>query len=259
MVQSRITHINNYSIDAYAKTLKNDYFLYREQNLSTRYTQQSSETLIKGTWFDTDNNLPEASIEERFARRLNLSLGDTLTLQILNQPFTVTISSFRRVNWGSFEPNFFILIEPPYLNSFPQNWIGSIFADNDSSITSIQQSLAQQLPNVTIINIKQTSKKVFAFLKTFLLSIKIGSLMCFLIGAILFVLLAKLYRDFRKESFSMLYWIGLSKQKIQQITFIEQISFVVTTFVVSFLISVMLMKLLCSIVIEIPFHINLSV
>ena len=57
----------------------------------------------------------------------------------------------------------------------------------------------------------------------------------------------------------MLYWIGLSKQKIQQITFIEQISFVVTTFVVSFLISVMLMKLLCSIVIEIPFHINLSV
>ena len=259
MVQSRITHVNTYSIDDYAKTLKNDYFLYREQNLSTRHTQQSSETLIKGTWFDTHNNLAEASIEERFARRLNLSLGDTLTLQILNQPFTVTISSFRRVNWGSFEPNFFILIEPPYLNSFPQNWIGSIFADNDSSITSIQQSLAQQLPNVTIINIKQTSKKVFAFLKTFLLSIKIGSLMCFLIGAILFVLLAKLYRDFRKESFSMLYWIGLSKQKIQQITFIEQISFVITTFIVSFLISVMLMKLLCSIVIDIPFHINLHV
>ena len=57
----------------------------------------------------------------------------------------------------------------------------------------------------------------------------------------------------------MLYWIGLSKQKIQQITFIEQISFVVTTLVVSFLISVMLMKLLCTVVIEIPFHINLSV
>ena len=256
MVQSRITYINNQSIDAYAKTLKNDYFLYREQNLSTRYMQQSSETLIKGTWFDSNNNIIEASIEERFARRLNLSLGDTMTLQILNQSLIVTVTSFRRVNWGSFEPNFFILIEPPYLDSFPQNWIGSIFADTDTEINLIQQSLAQHLPNVTLINIKQTSQKVFAFLKTFLLSIKIGSLMCFLIGTILFILLTKLYRDYRKESFSMLYWIGLSKQKIHLISFIEQTCFILTIFLISLTISIIIIKLLCYLIIDIPFYMN---
>ena len=107
MLQSRITHINNQSIDLYAKTLKNDYFLYREQNLSTRSNLQTSETLTKGTWFNAENSMIEASLEERFARRLNLSIGDTLQLEILNQPLVVTVTSLRRVNWGSFEPNFY--------------------------------------------------------------------------------------------------------------------------------------------------------
>ena len=150
----------------------------------------------------------------------------------------------------------FILIEPPYLDAYPQNWIGSIFAQSTADIQLIQEKLSKYLPNVTIINIKQTSKKVFEFLKTFLLSIKIGSIMGFLIGALLFILLSKLYQGFRKESFAILYWIGLSKQKINQITLIEQVCFVLTTFIVSFLISILIMKILCTSVIDIPFYIN---
>ena len=135
--------------------------------------------------------------------------------------------------------------------------IGSIFAETQTEMTAIQQFLTAQMPNVTIINIKETSQKVFAFLKSFLLSIKVGSLMCFLIGVILFLLLSKLYRDYRKDSFAMLYWIGLSKQKIQRITFIEQICFIVVTFLISVLVSIILIKILCSTVIGIPFYINL--
>ena len=111
------------------------------------------------------------------------------------------------------------------------------------------------MPNVTIINIKQTSQKVFQFLKTFLLSIKIGSLMCFFIGSILFILLSKLYQDYRKK-FSMLYWVGLSKQKINQITLIEQLGFMIVTFMASFIINCLAIAGLFKVIIDLPFYVH---
>ena len=74
-----------------------------------------------------------------------------------------------------------MIIEPPFLSQFPQTWIGSIYAPSDSAIEQTQIALSNKFPNITIINIKRTSQKVFGFLKTFLLSIKIGALMCFLL------------------------------------------------------------------------------
>ena len=80
--------------------------------------------------------------------------------------------------------------------------------------------------------------------------------MCFFIGALLFVLLTKLYQDYRKDTFSMLYWTGMSKKNIHQITLLEQITFVVTTYTISWLISVAIIKLLFTLIIGIPLHIN---
>ena len=86
MVRTRFSKINNEHVSEYAKKLSNDYFLVREQNLTSRANLYDSEYLIKGTWFDPDNNIIEASIEERFARRLKLSLGDELEFIFVGIP-----------------------------------------------------------------------------------------------------------------------------------------------------------------------------
>ena len=64
MIQGRITHVNSMS-NQYAKTLNNDFFLYREQNLSTRFEQELSDIIVKGEWFNLKDDVIEASIEER--------------------------------------------------------------------------------------------------------------------------------------------------------------------------------------------------
>ena len=83
--------------------------------------------------------------------------------------------------------------------------------------------------------------------------------MCFFIGGLLFVLLTKLYQDYRKDAFSMLYWAGMSKKKINQITMIEQISFISITYIISWLLSIAIIKALFSLIIQIPVHINWTV
>ncbi len=256
MVRTRIESINNIPTNEYAESLPNDYFLFREQNLTSRENLYPSEYLVKGTWFDSTNDIIECSVEERFARRLKLDIGDTISFSFFGIPLTITVTSIRHVEWGTFEPNFFLLVEPPALDLLPQSWVGSIYTNSDQETESVQIKLATNFPNITIINIKETSTKILNFLKTFLLSIKIGSLMCFFIGALLFVLLTKLYQDYRKDTFSMLYWTGMSKKNIHQITLLEQITFVVTTYTISWLISVAIIKLLFTLIIGIPLHIN---
>ena len=80
--------------------------------------------------------------------------------------------------------------------------------------------------------------------------------MCFFIGTVLFILLTKLYQDIRKNTFSMLYWIGLSKRKINQITMIEQLTFISVTFIISTIISIGLTWILFKVIIDIPAHIH---
>ena len=80
MIRARISAINNEPVQTYAKQLKNDYFLFREQNLSSRQTLLKSENIVKGTWFNPNNSVIESSIEDRFARRLNIKLAMKLSL-----------------------------------------------------------------------------------------------------------------------------------------------------------------------------------
>ena len=108
MIRTRIYKINNQSLNEYKKErpIKDDYFLHREQNLSTRanYTHQK---LIKGTWFKPKNEIIEISIEERFAKRLKLDLNDQIEFYFLNQPLRGIITSIRSVDWSTFKPNFY--------------------------------------------------------------------------------------------------------------------------------------------------------
>ncbi len=228
MIRARMSHINQLPIAEYEKTrdIRQSFYLYREQRLSIRDHVYDSEELIKGAWFNTEDDVAECSIEARFAKRLKLDLGDQLTFDILGVPLTVTISSIRQVDWTTFKPNFFMIIEPGYLEKAPQTWIGAIFTSDDEITTVIQDRLSAQFPNVSILNIKQISQKVGEVLNTFLLSIRLGGWFCLGIGLMLFMLLIQLFMTIRMGTFSMLRWIGASHYQVRQVMWIESAIFV---------------------------------
>tara|TARA_B100001121_G_scaffold307061_1_gene327787 strand:- start:6622 stop:9141 length:2520 start_codon:yes stop_codon:yes gene_type:complete len=256
--RTRILSINNQALAKYVeeRDLSNTTFLYREQNLSSRDTLYETETLDEGEWFDPNNNTIEISVEERFAKRLKLRLNDQIQFSIFGLPFTGTITSFRSVDWSTFDPNFFMLIEPPHLKEFPQTWISAIYTKSDTETLDVQAALAQAFPNASVIDIQNTSEKVLGFFKTFIVAFKLGALFSFFIGGCLFLLLGKLYVDIRKESYNMLFWIGMSQRNIRKISLIENLWFTGMTAVSALIISLIIVSILFGTLIPIQLKIN---
>ena len=256
--RTRILSINHQALATHVeeRDISDTTFLYREQNLSSREALYETESLSEGDWFDPNNNIIEISVEERFAKRLNLRLNDQIQFSIFGLPFSGTITSFRSVDWSTFAPNFFMLIEPPHLKKFPQTWISAIYTKNDAETLDVQAALAQAFPNASVIDIQNTSEKVLEFFKTFNVAFKLGALFSFFIGGCLFLLLGKLYIDIRKESYRMLFWIGMSHRNIRKISLIENLWFTGITALSAGIISLVIVGTLFGTLIPIPLKIN---
>jgi putative ABC transport system permease protein len=66
---------------------------------------------------------PEVSVEQGIAKTLNWKLGDKLRFDIAGSPVDVTITSIRKLDWGSMRVNFFAIINPAAMTEISQSWI----------------------------------------------------------------------------------------------------------------------------------------
>ncbi len=70
--------------------------------------------LVAGTWWPpTYEGPPLASLDATIARRLNLTIGDHLTLVLAGIPTQVRIANLRHVDWTALGLDFPILLSPP--------------------------------------------------------------------------------------------------------------------------------------------------
>ena len=64
-------------------------------------------------------DLPEISLEQRFAERLGVGVGSVIEFDVQGVPLTLHVTSLRSVEWQSFAINFFIEVEPGVLDRAP--------------------------------------------------------------------------------------------------------------------------------------------
>ena len=142
-----------------------DHFRSREQNLSFREILGRNETVTAGRWMaESGAGEPETSLEESFAERLGVGLGDLLTFDVQGVSVQARVTSLRRVNWASFLPAFFIYITPSELADAPKTWVGSVLGVGLEDKDRLQASLIRLFPNLTIIDVAAAAEKILGVL-----------------------------------------------------------------------------------------------
>ena len=128
MVRGRMRTINGESVkDREYPNRDGRWLANREANLSWAAELSSSNEIVSGEWWPADYEGPAlASIEEEAAMNAGLSIGDELTFLVAGREVTATIASTRKINWDSFQPNFFIVMSPGALNDLPHTFISSM-------------------------------------------------------------------------------------------------------------------------------------
>lgn len=125
----------------------------REFNLSWAAQLRSidNEVVAGKMWAADARGLQEVSVEAGLAESLGWKLGDRVAFDIAGQGFEATITSLRKVDWESFQPNFFVLASPGALDGYAASWITAVSVPRgDLDLTN---ELVRAYPNVSVIDV----------------------------------------------------------------------------------------------------------
>lgn len=136
----------------------------RSLNLTYREKLSNEEKIVRGRPYRSvppgPGELAEISIEERFAERLGLELGDVLEFDVQGVPVLGKIVNFRSIQWSTFRPNFFIQFQPGVLESAPKTYLGTLTIPQGIDKSYVQNRIVDAFPEVGIVDVGQALQRI---------------------------------------------------------------------------------------------------
>ncbi|MCX6126634.1 MAG: hypothetical protein NTV34_18025, partial [Proteobacteria bacterium] len=231
MVRARLDMINGLPAESRKLNLEGERDQEQRENLQTRMQNLSfrshlskSETLIEGefvgrTWDGV--GIPAVSLEGEFARRLGLGLGDMVTFDISGVPVEGKVTSFRKVRWTSFQPNFFILFQPGVLDDAPKVWVTSASGIGESIREEIQASLVARWSNVSVVDVKATVQRLLVLVDQVSAAIGFVAILALIAGLGVLFAIASHQASERRLSFALLKTLGAKLESATATVLIE--------------------------------------
>lgn len=128
----------------------------REYRVTFRDTIITSEKITAGEWkgqreSPTDNIY--VSIEERYAKRNGINVGDTMVFNVQGTMLSTIVGSTRAVDWNRVQTNFLVVFPAGVLEKAPQFHVMMTQVPSVEVSASFQQAVVKQFPNVSIIDL----------------------------------------------------------------------------------------------------------
>ena len=164
MVRARLIGINDRSVapsdysDDRARRLVD-----REFNLSWATQMQKDNRLLAGEWWgesvgDRGIRKDQFSMEDGIAKSIGVGIGDKLTFDAAGNTFTAEITSLRKVDWDSFNVNFFVVAPPGLMERYPVSYVTSFYLPPGN--VELLNALVKQFPNFLLIDVAQVLGQV---------------------------------------------------------------------------------------------------
>ncbi len=217
LVRSRILKLNDAD---YERKAESEFFKTREDenearfrnrgvNLTYKKDLQDSETVVKGRWFNsTISDIPEISLEERYAGRVGAKLGDVLTFDVQGLEIKGQVTSIRRVRWTSFQPNFFVVFQPGVLEDAPQVFLSAVNNLTTDQVRTLQTDIVNSFSNISIIDVRESVEKSLVFIDKMALALQIMAGLSLVVGFFIFIILINTQVRERLSEMNLLQVLG---------------------------------------------------
>ncbi len=117
-------------------------------------------SITAGKWWPPEyTGPPQISFAADEAKDMGLSLGDTMTLNILGRDITGTITSLRNVDFASGGIGFVVAMDPAALAGAPHSSIATLYA-KPGATEAVVRAVGQNWPNITAISVRSAIDKV---------------------------------------------------------------------------------------------------
>lgn len=227
----------------------------REYNLTYSDTEPLAGEVVEGEWWATDGTAePAWSIEEDWAEFRGFKVGDTLTFKIAGVDVTAPVKNLRKVDWESFQVNFFIVASPATLVDMPSTFVTSFKIDTDFSKTT--SGWAREFPGIAALDIGAILTRVKNLMDRASLAVEYVFLFTVLAGICVLLAAVQSSQGERIRESALLRALGASHEQIKQAVIAE---FAILGAIAGFLaaaFATVVAWALSRFVFELPFEIN---
>ncbi|MBC9250605.1 ABC transporter permease [Pseudomonas alcaligenes] len=190
-VAGRLTEINGKPVQQQvSKDSEGERATQRDLTLTWSEQLPSGNQLLAGHWWEAPrpDGLAVVSVESRLAQSLQISLGDVLTFSVGGLQRQARVSSLRKVDWDSFQPNFYMVFQPGTLQDLPTTYLTSFYLPPHSEQKLVE--LARAFPAVTLLQVEALLEQLRSILAQVTLAVEY--VLLFVLAAGLSVLFAGL-------------------------------------------------------------------
>ena len=201
-------------------------FRNRSFNLSYRDHLLESEQIIRGRMvamnFDPNSSKPaEISVAAKYADSMDLDIGDRMVIEVSGVPIEAEIVNLRRVKWTSFQPNFFVQMQPGVLEDAPKTYIGTVHEMDSTEKERIQDLLVRKFPTISILDVERTGKKVLEIVSQMTWALQLMASLSIFAGIIVLYTLAKEKARQQRWELNLLKILGASFSDLRVLIRVE--------------------------------------
>lgn len=227
VVTIKLMEINGYNkLDASEdSTLNHPGWAYnREYRVTYRDHLIDSEKLVEGTW---DSPGPTAtdtiyiSMDEGFANRINVAIGDELLFDVQGALVRTVLGSLREIQWNRVQTNFLVLFPTGILEKAPQFHVLMTKVDSEQRSAAFQQAVVRQFPNISVIDLTLILKTINSMLDKVAFVIRFMALFSIITGLIVFISSVMISKFQRIKESVLLRTLGAQRKQIVVINALE--------------------------------------
>ena len=161
------------------------WYLTREYVLTFLDRLPKDNQLVKGDWWKPGQvfSTPQVSVEEDAATHLGLSIGSIMEFDIQGTTVSAEVSSIRKVEWGNFSTNFYMILSPGAIAGAPFTYVGTVRVSAEQEVP-LQQAVVASFPNISAIHIGDVLDGFARVLDRLSLAIRAVALFCVVAGGL---------------------------------------------------------------------------
>lgn len=195
-----------------------------ELRVTYRDSLSGSEKLVRGklgNHVGSANDVIYISLEEQYAHRAHLQLGDKINFNVQGSIVSTTVGSLRNVDWRRMQTNFRIIFPTGVLESAPQFHVLITRVPSAEASAKFQQAVIKAFPNISIIDIGLVLSVLDEVLGKIGFVIRFMAAFSILTGLIVLIASVLISKYQRIQESVLLRTLGASRWQILSITALE--------------------------------------
>ena len=154
-LRGRIVRIDGVPVEKRKIAKSVEWAVRGDRVLTYRLKIPKAAKITAGEWWNEAYEGPPAiSLDASIARGFGVTIGDTLTVNILGRETTAIIMSLREIDWRSLRFDFAIIFSPGVLENAPQTHIAAVEVSPQAE-DDVEKAGTDSFPNVSSIRVRE--------------------------------------------------------------------------------------------------------